>query len=795
MAGGARDLVFTVLGIDRASKTFNEVGDSLDRLTTRGSSAIKGLAASSAASSLAVAGAVAAIPLAFAGIGAAALAQNTAVRSSFQGLSQTVKSGLMADAAPLEHSFVGAAERIGGAFNQMRPQLRQAFADSAPAVEALTGGVVGLAQNAMPGMLSVVGRSTPVFQALEVVLKATGTGASDFLEIVSRGAPDAAQGLESFGVIAQGVLPEVGNMLVGLSGLWAEHGDQVARVVVRLVGVMGDLGGNALPVVSSAMGVALDVLEGVLAVVGPLADKLGPLIGMWLSLSLAFRTVGAASGVLTSIATSMQAFRTGVEQAAGAGGGGMTKFQAAGKAAFGMLGGPWGIAIGAAITMLALFGQQSQKAASEQRSLADALRESGGEFTGEARRLLYNSEAYKAIASGVDAAKIGHTQMLDALVEGGPKLDMYIGKLEALTASSEAGGSTTTLWRDNIADLRSMMAAATEDALREAEATDAVARSMFGGVPGAEELSEALATLDKNTASTADHADALNTAWRRLFGQSLDMVEAVAEFEGGLDRLRGQIDEAKEKSHDWRAAMVAADGSLVATTETGRQLTSALIDQGETYRTLVQTVYDAELARTHSEERAAAAATAASQQRRAQFVAEAVQMGFTEHQAQLFANSLLGIPRDVVSTIQLKGIGEAQRAVDRFITDNMGRTIRVNVTTGARVGLPMLAEGGPAKARQPYIVGERGQELFVPDTNGVVIPADQTRQILAGANSADRAMRMTGGPGGPAAVHVVNTVRYEMGSVDSDLVRALVKALRVHVDSSAGGSVQKALGS
>lgn len=35
-----------------------------------------------------------------------------------------------------------------------------------------------------------------------------------------------------------------------------------------------------------------------------------------------------------------------------------------------------------------------------------------------------------------------------------------------------------------------------------------------------------------------------------------------------------------------------------------------------------------------------------------------------------------------------------------------------------------LAEGGPANANQPYIVGERGPELFVPNSTGTVVPND-----------------------------------------------------------------------
>lgn len=44
-------------------------------------------------------------------------------------------------------------------------------------------------------------------------------------------------------------------------------------------------------------------------------------------------------------------------------------------------------------------------------------------------------------------------------------------------------------------------------------------------------------------------------------------------------------------------------------------------------------------------------------------------------------------------------------------------------------GLGFLAEGGPARAGSPYIVGEKGPELFVPGTSGTVIPNDRINQM------------------------------------------------------------------
>jgi len=40
--------------------------------------------------------------------------------------------------------------------------------------------------------------------------------------------------------------------------------------------------------------------------------------------------------------------------------------------------------------------------------------------------------------------------------------------------------------------------------------------------------------------------------------------------------------------------------------------------------------------------------------------------------------------------------------------------------------IPGLASGGPAVAGSPYVVGEKGPELFVPESSGKIVPNDQT---------------------------------------------------------------------
>lgn len=77
----------------------------------------------------------------------------------------------------------------------------------------------------------------------------------------------------------------------------------------------------------------------------------------------------------------------------------------------------------------------------------------------------------------------------------------------------------------------------------------------------------------------------------------------------------------------------------------------------------------------------------------------------------------------------------------------------------AAFGLPGLALGGPAKAGQPYIVGERGPELFVPNQSGRVISNDETMDMMGNGGA------MMGGP---------TQVTYNINATDAKSFKDLV---------------------
>ena len=78
--------------------------------------------------------------------------------------------------------------------------------------------------------------------------------------------------------------------------------------------------------------------------------------------------------------------------------------------------------------------------------------------------------------------------------------------------------------------------------------------------------------------------------------------------------------------------------------------------------------------------------------------------------------------------------------------------------TGPILSIFGLASGGPARAGQPYIVGEEGPELFIPKNSGTVIPNDET-------------MAMAGGPG---LGMTPPTVNYNINAVDAASFKQLV---------------------
>jgi hypothetical protein len=100
-------------------------------------------------------------------------------------------------------------------------------------------------------------------------------------------------------------------------------------------------------------------------------------------------------------------------------------------------------------------------------------------------------------------------------------------------------------------------------------------------------------------------------------------------------------------------------------------------------------------------------------------------------------------------TFQIAGIAEAQAEVDTLqgALDDLEKEYNVWVNIHTRGSIPSFGGGGGSKmphfahamggyelAGQPYLVGEAGPELFIPDTNGRVYSNASSSAMLGGGN-------------------------------------------------------------
>lgn len=124
------------------------------------------------------------------------------------------------------------------------------------------------------------------------------------------------------------------------------------------------------------------------------------------------------------------------------------------------------------------------------------------------------------------------------------------------------------------------------------------------------------------------------------------------------------------------------------------------------------------------------------------FIRTAQGMGVSRSAARSLARELQLLPPSKTINVRVPGAGGALStvaALRREMSYLRSREINIRVnyssTSSGAMGaigqLGMRAAGGPVKAGRPYIVGEEGPELVVPSRSGTVIPAGETRRMMA----------------------------------------------------------------
>lgn len=436
----------------------------------------------------------------FGGIGAVAAAQYDEVREAWVGLGQDLRDGAVADAGVLVPVFVGVADQIGAAFQRLRPQLRDAFEASAPLIQSFTGGIVALAEGAMPGLVRAVQAGQPVFQGLESFLSSTGTGLTGFLDALSAHAPAAGAAFAALGDIMGDLLPILGELL--------GQGAELASIV--------------LPPLAAALGEVADALSAV-----------GPVLPAIAAGFLALRTASAVSNAVASLSTSLTALGASSGLAA----------TGAGKAAtsFGLLGRAVPIL---ALAMAGLSIQQNENTDRVERYTQALL--AGGEAAAKVHAEVEtqaNSSAWERFKQAFtfadehdiegDFAKAeaaargyagGQSEVADAAERSASAIERSTAALAAQTAQALAAANSDLAYR--------MSVDATEDAVA------ALAEAQASGTATADQLDDASLAVERAMLQQAEAARQAAFDTSTASSEALKNAEADGVMLAELLRLR-----------------------------------------------------------------------------------------------------------------------------------------------------------------------------------------------------------------------------------------------------------------
>lgn len=777
---GAADLTFTILGIDRGSPALNDVGDAADRagkrLDSMGSTAIKtmaGTAAASMAMGVAAGAALGGVPILFGAIAAAALSSNEQVSDSFSNLADNVVSDVKAMTVPLADDMVGAANDLGRAWTDILPGMRAIFNDPAmgKGVRELSTGVGDLARNSMPGFVAVVQRSGPVMVGFKNLLGDIGHGVSDFFTEVSESSGSSGEVLTEFGGIVRNTMGDLGSIVSSASDAVAPQMGKINELFDKTTSSAAGLAEGGLPVLTTAVGATVGVLNTALGVLEPVSESLGTGVGVALAAAGGWKLLTAAGNGFTSLDLGGKMERTslsagvlteGLTGSANAG----EKVASAGSKVGNVLskvGGAIPI-LGAGVALLTVAweaeAQGMKDAAARGESLAEAMIKGGD-----------GAEAARQRISRLTQENGGLQSSLNALVEDQAKAGegayLYADRIRDLHTTIDENNETVDKARSKYQEIKDSMTGAQ---LAQVKYNEAVAEH---GMNSAEAVAAGEAwrkSLDEERQKQDAASRATQTHTEKLIEQQNVMLGAVGaglNYEAALLSVESAQKAASEAlvnygadSMEGREAVLAYEQSILAAVGAIGEKTTA---------------ENAGLSPSE-QARAVTAAQAGEILRLADVAGNNAPAALLRMVAGLDATTLssLGVTATVNETGQTilsmpdgKTIviqGNNQPAMDKIkeVEEKQlaGKTLWITAVmandtkTAVGYGDSGRARGGPVDAGDAYTVGEEGYERFVPNEDGVIIPHTQTRAIERATRLAMAGIGGGGGGGGDRHYHL-----------------------------------------
>lgn len=294
--------------------------------------------------------------------------------------------------------------------------------------------------------------------------------------------------------------------------------------------------------------------------------------------------------------------------------------------------------------------------------------------------------------------------------------------------------------------------------------------------------------------AAATNSGQLAPSFQRIADTTANATAKVMSHQEALDDLRDRnlsafeaTTRAAEAIREQTQAITSNGRGLDANTQKGQRNRSALVSLARA----LNTSHDAIVKQYGAGQRA----TRVAEQNRAAFIRAATAATGSARAAERLANELLGVKSRTVTVTARTGAAQRDvsaikaqlRGIDRYIPITIAMRITGNGNPSAVAAAlrkqNMREMGGPVKAGEAYIVGEKRAEVFVPDRDGEILPrvSDYAgRSGSAGVTAAQRGASRFAAAGG--------TIRLELAG-EREIVALVRRLIRNYNLLQPGGKV------
>lgn len=531
----------------------------------------------------------------------------------------------------------------------------------------------------------------------------------------------------------------------------------VAEAALKVVGELGPVLTVAGEVGRVAGTILTPALEGTATILDKLPDNLVGVAGAAVGLRIALGALGrnqALAGLSARISDQMAQIRTDMEKTKGAGG----RFKVGLSGAMGILGGPWGLALGAGVTAIGLFAQAQAEADQRIGELSQSLNQQTGAITANTREIIARQLEEQGVLADAESLGISMQRVTDAAMGKSDALKDVNTQLDAYAATALLSGEAgigTSQFINNVSDaingqnkeLNEAIDSTKRVATASKEYDDSV-RSVTNNVGAAAKVED---QLGRSAGRAATDIDRQAQATKSLSRETLVFHETALKMIQGQIGLEQAVDDAFKEIEKGRK-------TLDIGTQAGRDNMNALLGIAEAANGVTGSAEKQEKALRRAQDRIAGFAD---------------QMGLSGPAAKRLAERLIGVkeaadkvPEEVNTRIEVES-QEARRELMNFsaamrgLDGQVAKTFIENTisTVEGKLDRPNRAGGGwiigPGTSTSddiPYGNANVSNREFVVNAqaaaeNAALLEAINSGRLGGGSSTAPSQQRSGGGQG------------------------------------------------